>query len=131
MKGLTNMSGHRLLRKFNRAVYNRAARLIAGKWLYALVYHTGRRSGKAYTTPVVAEVKDGFVYIPLPYGDDTDWNLNIRRAGGCRVMVKRRLYQASQPEQIAQDVALPYFKESHQKAFKRFKINTFLRMKVG
>jgi hypothetical protein len=124
------MKINRIIRRFNRAVYNRLARLIAGKWLYALVYHTGRRSGKAYTTPVVAEINEGSVYIPLPYGDDTDWNLNIRHAQGCRIRVKRLLYQASQPVQIPIDEGIGVFKPAHQRAFRRFKISLVLRMRV-
>ena len=45
---------HRGLRKFNRTFFNPVIKLFAGRFFYSLVYHMGRRSGKEYTTPVVA-----------------------------------------------------------------------------
>jgi len=58
---------------------------LAGKrWFpfYAILHHTGRTSGKAYSTPVVAlRTPDGFI-IPLPFGDATQWARNLFAAGG-------------------------------------------------
>jgi deazaflavin-dependent oxidoreductase (nitroreductase family) len=58
---------------------------LAGKrWFpfYAILRHTGRTSGKAYSTPVVAlRTPDGFI-IPLPFGDATQWARNLFAAGG-------------------------------------------------
>lgn len=65
------------------------ARLVAGRrWFpfYAILRHTGRTSGTAYATPVVAlRTPDGFM-IPLPFGDATQWakNLAARDGGGLR-----------------------------------------------
>src|SRR3954452_3417920 len=48
---------------------------------FALVRHVGRRSGRAYATPlVVARVAGGFV-VELTYGPDVDWYRNITAAG--------------------------------------------------
>ncbi len=50
--------------------------------LWAILRHTGRTSGKAYATAVVAlRTADGFV-IPLPFGDATQWAKNLIAAGG-------------------------------------------------
>jgi deazaflavin-dependent oxidoreductase (nitroreductase family) len=50
--------------------------------LYAVLRHTGRRSGARYATPVVAfHTADGFL-IPLPFGDRTQWARNLFAAGG-------------------------------------------------
>lgn len=122
---------HETVRRFNRAVYNRIARLFAGKFVYALVRHTGRKSGREYSTPVVAEAKNDFIFIPLPYGADTDWYLNIQAAGKCSVQIKGRVYSAGSPEVVNADSALPAFSNFHQKAFKRFKIEEYLRLKVN
>lgn len=68
------------MRTFNKYVLNPPMRLPAGRkhWYASVIRHIGRRSGKAYATPVVAErVPDGFV-IPLPYGADVDW-LRVER----------------------------------------------------
>src|SRR6185436_7904690 len=61
------------------------ARLVAGRrWFpfYAILRHTGRTSGTAYATPVVAlRTPDGFM-IPLPFGDATQWAKNLAAADG-------------------------------------------------
>ena len=61
------------------------ARPIAGtRWLplWAILRHTGRTSGTAYATPVVAlRTSDGFI-VPLPFGDATQWAKNLFAAGG-------------------------------------------------
>jgi deazaflavin-dependent oxidoreductase (nitroreductase family) len=60
-------------------------RPMAGKrWFpfYAVLHHTGRTSGNAYATPVVAlRTPDGFV-IPLPFGDATQWARNLFATSG-------------------------------------------------
>ena len=91
-----------VLRKVNRAVLNPITRsLIAGRFSFcSLIYHVDRRSGKAYATPVMAVINDGYIYIPLTYGPDTDWFLIIQAAGNCRVKVRGKVYSASNPEQV-------------------------------
>ncbi len=41
------------VRRFNKAIFNRLILTFAGRHVYAVVHHVGRRSGHAYTTPVV------------------------------------------------------------------------------
>lgn len=56
------------VRTFNKHILNPMMLAVAGRrhWYAAALHHTGRRSGRHYTTPVVAQpVPDGFV-IPLP-----------------------------------------------------------------
>lgn len=128
MTAHAHIKQHMPLRKFNRAVYNRLAKLIAGKVLYALVEHRGRKSGKIYTTPVIAHLHQGYVYIPLPYGDDTDWFLNLRAAGGCRLQYQGCWYAPKNPQVIDAEQALPVFSAYYRNAFKFFKVLKFLRM---
>lgn len=50
--------------------------------LWAILRHTGRKSGVVYATPIVAlATPDGFM-IPLPFGDATQWAKNLFAAGG-------------------------------------------------
>ncbi len=88
--------------KFNRAILNPIVRsLTAGRASFtSLVYHIGRRSGKEYATPVMAVLKNGYIYIPLTYGPDTDWCLNVQAAGFCRVKIKGKVYSANNPEWV-------------------------------
>ena len=75
---------NRRIRRFNRAILNPLMLRVADRFhgtYPAVVHHVGRRSGRRYRTPVVAQpIRGGFV-IPLPYGTDTDWCRNVRAAG--------------------------------------------------
>src|SRR4030042_785208 len=69
--------------RVNKHFPNRFFLLIAG-WLppWAIVNHPGRRSGRAYRTPVMAfPTETGFVFA-LTYGRDVDWAKNLVASGG-------------------------------------------------
>jgi len=68
--------------------------------LYGVITHRGRRSGKAYRTPVVVRpISDGFI-VPMPWGERTDWFRNVRAAGECVIRWKGRDYALVQPEVV-------------------------------
>jgi len=68
--------------------------------LYGVIEHHGRRSGKAYRTPVVVRpTSDGFV-VPMPWGERTDWYRNVRAAGECVLRWRGRDYDMVRPELI-------------------------------
>jgi deazaflavin-dependent oxidoreductase (nitroreductase family) len=70
----------------------------------AVIRHIGRRSGKTYATPVVADrVTDGFI-LPLPYGTRVDWLRNVLAAGRATIQVSGHAYDVVEPEII--DAAL-------------------------
>ena len=76
------------------------ARPLAGtRWfpLWAILRHTGRTSGTAYATPVVAlRTGDGFI-IPLPFGDATQWAKNVFAAAGGSVRSAGREHEIGEP----------------------------------
>ena len=117
------------LRKFNRVILNPITRsLTAGRFSFcSIVYHVGRRSGKEYATPVKAVIKDGHIYIPLTYGPDTDWCLNVQAAGLCSVKIEGRVYSASNPDLVDAAVAAAAFPNNFRA---RIKLNQFLRLTV-
>ena len=121
---------HKGLRKFNRTFFNPIIKLFAGRFFYSLVYHMGRRSGKEYTTPVVAVRTDAFIFIPLPYGADTDWLLNVQARGACRVKSSGRLYEAANPEVVDAAAALAGFSPMLQRALRRAKVKQYLRLRI-
>ncbi|HVQ86447.1 MAG TPA: nitroreductase/quinone reductase family protein [Mycobacterium sp.] len=50
--------------------------------IFAVIEHTGRRSGRRYTTPLrVVEQPGGFI-VPLTYGPRTNWYINLRAGPG-------------------------------------------------
>lgn len=89
------------LAQFNRRVTNRVTRRIAG-WLpgFAIVFHTGRRSGRSYQTPVNAfRAPDGY-RIALTYGAESDWVRNVQAADGCELLVRGRRVRLVQPRLV-------------------------------
>src|SRR5216683_1063558 len=64
------------------------ARPLAGRRyvpLYVLLRHRGRRSGRAYATPVVGMRVPGGFAIPMAFGESADWYRNIVAAGGATI----------------------------------------------
>ncbi len=64
----------------------------------SVVQHVGRRSGRAYETPVGVTEADGVLLVMLPYGPTTDWVRNVRAAGGAVVRHRGRRLDVSEPE---------------------------------
>jgi len=87
------------------------ARLVAGRrWfpLYAILRHTGRTSGTAYATPVVAlRTPHGFM-IPLPFGDATQWAKNLIAANGGSLRFAGREHRITEPRVVDREVAATY-----------------------
>ena len=90
-----------------RAVQPLASPMSGNRWfpLWAILRHTGRTSGKAYSIPVVAlKTPDGFM-IPLPFGDATQWVKNVFAAGGGSLRFAGREYRITEPQLVDHDVA--------------------------
>ncbi len=80
------------LARFNRVVTNR----VQGVWApalapWAVLLHTGRRSGRAYRTPVLAFRSGRHLVVALVYGRESDWLRNLTAAPG-QVVRRRRTY---------------------------------------
>jgi hypothetical protein len=114
-------------------ILNPAMLHLAGrKHFYAgVVRHTGRRSGKRYATPAVVDrVADGFI-LPLPYGTGVDWLRNVLVAGEATVTVDGRTYNVIEPEIIDAAAALPQLSERRRRAFARFGIDNFVKVRLA
>ena len=85
--------------RFNRDVLNPAMLRRAGgpHWYAARLEHVGRRSGRAYATPVVAAPVHGGLAVPLPYGTDVDWLRNALAAGRAVVVLGGVPHEVSDP----------------------------------
>ncbi len=119
------------LRTSNRYLLNPLMLRRAGhkNWYAAAITHTGRRSGKQYSTPVVAErVADGFV-IPLPYGTRVDWLQNVLAAGRATIAVQGESYDVVQPDIIDAATALPLVSDQRRRTFQRVGIEQYLQVK--
>lgn len=98
---------------------------------YGAVRHVGRRSGRAYDTPVlVARSGDRFV-VPLPYGTDVDWYRNVRAAGECTVAWQGRAFRADAPRLVAPAVARSAFPTGAHRLLGAAGAEQFVRLERG
>ncbi len=119
------------VRTFNMHVLNPAMLLLAGRehWYAAALQHTGRRSGKTYTTPVVADrVVDG-VIVPLPYGTGIDWLRNVVASGHATITVHGRTYAVTDPQLIDAETAGPQLSARRRRVFERFGVDCFVKLR--
>ena len=119
------------VRTFNKRVFNPTMMRLAGRkhWYAAAIRHKGRRSGKEYATPVMAEpIEDGFI-VPLPYGTEVDWLKNVLAAGRATVEAKGETYTVVEPEVIGAEVAFPLLPPRLRRTWRLFGIERYLRVK--
>lgn len=85
--------------RFNRTVTNRVTGPFAGRLPgFAIVHHTGRKSGRHYRTPVnIFPRPDGYI-AALTYGPDRDWVRNVIAAGGCELEIRGKMIRVGEPE---------------------------------
>lgn len=118
------------VRIFNKRVLNPLMLNLAGRrhWYASVIRHTGRRSAKVYTTPVVADrVPDGFI-LPLPYGTDVDWLRNLLASGGAALTVDGETFDVVAPSVIDAATALPQLSPRRRCAFRLFRIANFVKV---
>ena len=122
----------RWVRHFDRRVLNPLVLRVAGRQHsadYATLHHVGRRSGRAYSTPVVAHLIAGGFLIALPYGVDTDWCRNLQAAGHGTLQRQGRTYSVGEPEVIDAATAYSLLPPRVQRALRPFKIQHFLKLR--
>jgi deazaflavin-dependent oxidoreductase (nitroreductase family) len=90
----TQSIGTRIKKRANRFFLKIAGRRFR---FYSILKHVGRRSGRAYATPVAAyPLGDGFVFALLD-GDNVDWCHNVLAAGKCTLKTLGREYVLEGP----------------------------------
>ncbi|OBG93272.1 nitroreductase [Mycobacterium sp. E3251] len=118
------------IRVSNRYLLNPLMLRLAGRkhWYASVIHHTGRRSGKQFATPVVADrTASGFV-IPLPYGTGVDWLQNVLAAGRASISCQGESYDVAQPEVIDAEAALPMLSADRKRTFARLGIAHYLKV---
>ena len=73
----------------------------------AQIRHTGRRSGRTYTTPVSARRSGDMVVIALTFGNQSDWSRNVRSAGGGTIRIEGEDYHVTKPQIMSRQEAKP------------------------
>ncbi|MGH3623611.1 MAG: nitroreductase family deazaflavin-dependent oxidoreductase [Sciscionella sp.] len=117
------------LARFNRYVTNPIQLLWAGRLPgFGIVQHTGRRSGRAYRTPVNAyRLPDGFSVL-LPYGPDRDWVQNLRAAGKGSIVHRGRTYEVTNPTVLPTSEGLKLLPQGPAAVATRLKIEYVLHL---
>lgn len=104
MSSFLGLGPMRAIARFNKRVTNPIQRLWAPRLPYfAVIEHTGRKSGKRYQTPVMAFVEGGKLSVMLNYGTESDWVRNIQAAGSAGVVHRGKRYQLTDPRVIPID----------------------------
>ena len=96
--------------------------------VWAVIVHTGRRSGRRYRTPIaIRPTADGFV-IPLPFGK-TDWCRNAMAGSDTVVRWKGHDYPVGAAELIARAAGEAAFPLPLRKALGLLRITQFLAVR--
>ena len=122
-----------LIRTSNKYLLNPLMLQLAGRryWYASVIEHTGRRSGKRYSTPIVADRVGSHFIAPLPYGIGADWVRNVMAAGQADIISKGRTFHVTDPELIDATQALPELPRDRRRTFDRLKIGHFLRARIA
>lgn len=89
------------LPRFNKLVTNR----IQGIWApyllpWAVVCHTGRKSGRVYRSPVTAFRRGNVLAVGLPYGSEAQWVKNVLAADGAEVIRRGQRLRLTNPRVV-------------------------------
>lgn len=94
----------------------------------SVVRHVGRRSGRAYETPVLAVRHDDSFLIALPYGKRTDWLKNVLDKGSATIVANGHAFDVDRPEVIPMAEATAYFRPREQRMHRQFHVDLALQV---
>jgi deazaflavin-dependent oxidoreductase (nitroreductase family) len=90
------------LAKFNRLVTNRVMKPFAARvGGFAVLEHTGRRSGKTYETPLNVFRGGDSIVVALTYGPDVDWLRNTRAHEASIFVIQGERVRVGRPQPLA------------------------------
>jgi deazaflavin-dependent oxidoreductase (nitroreductase family) len=105
---------------------------IAGKKFghFAILSHVGRKSGKLYRIPIIAEpIENGFV-IALTYGRKVDWYENVKVQGRCSLYWKKKEYSLINPEFIEKEAGVKAFPAIFRSGLRKMDIQDYLKLDI-
>jgi len=97
----------------------------------ALLHHVGRRSGKAYSTPLTAHRSEDTIIVPLPYGTEVDWLRNLQAAGQGVVELEDRSFTIDELEVVPADRVMPLLPPFVARLFRLHDTKQALRLHVA
>ncbi|MDX9992746.1 MAG: hypothetical protein RBS68_11965 [Anaerolineales bacterium] len=120
------------IRVMNKYVTNKIMIRLAGKKSrhFAVLEHIGRKSGKHYRIPIIAEpCQDGFV-IALTYGKKVDWYENLLASGGGSLRWMNQDFSLVRPRFIPVENGLSAFPPRLRPILRKMGIEYFLRLDI-
>jgi deazaflavin-dependent oxidoreductase (nitroreductase family) len=120
------------MRGLNKYVTNKLLIHICGKQFghFVILSHVGRKSGKVYRIPIIAEpIENGFV-IALTYGKKVDWYKNVMANGGCAIIWKNKEFRLTHPEFIDKEIGVMAFPAIFRSGLSKMEIQYYLRLEV-
>jgi len=120
-------------RRVNRDLFNPRTLARAGRPgdPYAVVHHTGRSSGRSYSTPVgAAPTEDGFVVASV-YGTRSDWIRNVLAGGPTTVLRDGRTVAIASASVVPLDSVARYFPENDRRSLRAFGVSEAVRLTAG
>ena len=120
--------------RFAARFVNPMVMLIAGRrWMpvVGILHHRGRRTGRAYATPLGMRPLGNTFVMPRTFGEHAAWYRNVLAAGGCVVTYRGTDYTLVEPEVIDFDTAAPAFPRYERLQFRLIGINEYLRLRVA
>jgi len=120
------------IRVFNKRITNKLLIHIAGRKFghFAILSHTGRKSGRLYRIPIIAEPLNGGFVIALTYGKKVDWYENIIAKGSCSIRWKNQDYPLVNPRFIEPQAGVAAFPPLLQPVLRRKDIQYYLRLDI-
>ena len=121
-------SGARPTRQAHKRANTILLKIAGRSRAWSALKHFGRKSGRAYTTPLTAyPLGDGFV-IALLYGeaDSVDWCRNVMSAGRCILKTAGQEYELERPEILSASQAWEAYPPLFRLVYKLRGISEFL-----
>ena len=97
----------------------------------ALLHHVGRKSGKAFVTPLTAHKSEDTIIIPMPYGTETDWLRNLQAAGQGVVELDNCSYSVDEPAVVPVDEVIPLVSPMVARIVQLYETEKALRLHVA
>lgn len=122
----------RRMARFNRSIANPVVRRFAG-WLppLAIVLHRGRRTGRAFATPVLAfGTADGLV-VGVLYGIESDWVRNVQAAGRAQVRRRGVVRDYERARLVGREKGIRLLPPAVGFAFRALKVRGFIRLETA
>src|SRR5262245_8098182 len=115
------------MRRVNRVFTNPVLGTVA--WIVpplAIVHHKGRKSGRAYKSPVVAIGSNRGYVIPMTYGRDVDWARNLVAAGGGELERMGRRMRLTKPRIVGFEKAASHLPAAVRPLFRAANLPGFV-----